>query len=69
MASRARNGVLPWGMVYFRFFTSQRKYATECTIHCKCPFCRLSAGTFTVSAHTFPLNFEADCLVSILVSL
>ena len=60
--------MLPWGMVYFRFFTSQKKYATECTIHCKCPFCRLSAGTFTVSALTFPFSVEAYCLVSLFVS-
>lgn len=50
VAARAKNGVLPWGMVYFRFFTSLKKYATECTVHYSCPFCRQSMKTFAVCA-------------------
>ena len=49
VAARTKDGLLPWGIVYFRFFTSQKKYATECTTHFSCPFCRTSMSTFTVS--------------------
>ncbi|CAK0780168.1 hypothetical protein CVIRNUC_004955 [Coccomyxa viridis] len=47
VAARMKDGMLPWGIVYFRFFTSQKKYATECTTRFSCPFCRMSMGTFT----------------------
>ena len=53
VAARMKDGLLSWGIVYFRFFTSQKKYATECTTRFSCPFCRMSMGAFTVSRLTF----------------
>ena len=67
MAARMKDGMLPWGIVYFRFFTSQKKYATECTTRFSCPFCRMSMGTFTVSRLTLKSDYCANASCTLLI--